>query len=102
MDSYLEVWKKYEVFSGRASRTEFWMFILFNLIVTIAIAMVEGLVSSAGMIGLLYGLAVLIPSLAVGARRLHDIGRSGWWQLLVFIPLIGALVLIVCWAQESD
>jgi uncharacterized membrane protein YhaH (DUF805 family) len=102
MDSYLEVWKKYAVFSGRASRTEFWMFILFNLIVTIAIAMVEGLVSSAGMIGLLYGLAVLIPSLAVGARRLHDIGRSGWWQLLVFIPLIGALVLIVWWAQESD
>jgi uncharacterized membrane protein YhaH (DUF805 family) len=101
MESYLHFWKNYAVFSGRANRTEFWMFILFNFIFTVAIAFVEGLAGSGGMIGFLYMLAGIIPSLAVGARRLQDTGRSGWMQLLGFIPLIGALVLIVWWAQES-
>ena len=77
------------------------MFILFNFIFTVAIAFVEGLAGSGGMIGFLYMLAGIIPSLAVGARRLQDTGRSGWMQLLIFIPLIGALVPIVWWAQES-
>jgi uncharacterized membrane protein YhaH (DUF805 family) len=100
MDSYLDALRKYGDFRGRANRTEFWMFMLFSLIITVAIRFVESLVGSAGMIELLYGLAVFIPSIAVGARRLHDTGRSGWWQLLIFIPLIGFLVLIAWFAED--
>lgn len=101
MESYLHVWKNYAVFSGRASRTEFWMFILLNIIITIAIGTVERLAGSGGLIGMLYALAVIIPSFAVGARRLHDTDRSGWLQLLALIPFVG-LILIVWFAQESE
>ena len=95
MNWYLEVFKKYTVVSGRARRKEYWMFVLFNIIIAIAIGFVEGLVGSPGIIGMIYCLAVLVPSVAVSVRRLHDTGRSGWWVLVAFVPLIGAIVLIV-------
>lgn len=93
---YVEVLKKYAVFQGRARREEFWMFVLVNLIVTIVL----NLVSS--FIGMIYAFAVLVPSLAVGARRLHDTDRSGWWQLIGLIPVIGIIVLIVFFVQDSQ
>ena len=102
MESYLRVWKNFAVFSGRATRTEFWMFNLFSFIITIAIAFVEILAGSGGLIELVYLLAVLIPSLAVTARRLHDIGQSGWLQLIVFIPLFGAVILFFLMIVGSD
>ena len=86
---------KYATFAGRAGRPEFWWFVLFSLLVTAAASMIgqrlEGLVS----------LALLLPSLAVGARRLHDIGKSGWFQLLWFIPLIG-WAFLVYWAVQAS
>ena len=93
---YVEVLKKYAVFEGRARRAEFWTFALVNLIVTIVLNLISGIV------GGIYGLAVLVPSLAVGARRLHDTGRSGWWQLIGLVPLIGIIVLIVFFVQDSQ
>ncbi len=102
---YVEVLKKYAVFDGRAHRTEFWMFVLVSVIVSIGLAILDAILGTnsagTGLLQSLYGLAVIIPSLAVGARRLHDIGKSGWWQLLGLIPLIGIIVLIVWWAQEG-
>ena len=101
MSWYLEALKKYAVFSGRARRTEFWYFVLFNIIVTIVLSVIDRLIgtfSGASNIGILsgiYGLAVLIPTLAVTVRRLHDIDRTGWWILLGLIPLIGTIVLLV-------
>lgn len=95
MNWYLEVLKKYAVFSGRARRKEFWMFCLFNIIIAIVLGTVEGIVGSPGILGGLYSLAVLIPGIAVSVRRLHDTDRSGWWLLIGFIPIIGALVLLV-------
>ena len=95
MNWYLDVLKKYTVFTGRARRQEFWMFALINFIISFVLSFI-------GPLGYLYSLAVLIPCLAVGARRLHDTGRSGWWQLLALIPLIGAIVLIVFAAQDSQ
>ena len=92
---YLEVLKKYAVFEGRAGREEFWMFSLINLLISI------GLHFISGVLGGIYNLAVLLPSLGVGARRLHDTGRSGWWLLLLLVPVIGIIVLIVFWVQES-
>jgi len=95
MNWYIEVLKKYAVFSGRASRTEYWMFFLFNIIIAFVLAIIEGLIGSPGVVGLLYGLAVLIPGIAVAVRRLHDTDRTGWWLLIGFVPLVGLIVLIV-------
>jgi uncharacterized membrane protein YhaH (DUF805 family) len=86
---------KYVDFNGVASRSEFWWFILFVFIVSIVLNWISPL------IGGLFGLAMLLPELAVGARRLHDTGKSGWLQLLLLIPLIGLIVLIVFWVQPS-
>jgi uncharacterized membrane protein YhaH (DUF805 family) len=88
--------QKYADFSGRAKRPEFWWFALFTFLAS----MILGVVSS--MLSGLFSLAVLIPSLAVGARRLHDIGRSGWWQLIWLVPVIGWIIMIYWFVQESN
>lgn len=108
MNWYLEVLKKYAVFSGRARRKEYWYYALFNAIISIVLVAVDfmtGLFSfdaNAGLFSGVYGLAVLIPSIAVGLRRLHDTNRSGWWLLIALIPLIGGIVLLVFMVQDSD
>jgi len=101
MNWYLEVLKKYAVFTGRARRKEYWMFFLLSLIITFALAFIEGLVGSPGVIGVVYSLATLIPGLAVTVRRLHDTDRSGGYFLLAFVPLIGLIVLLVFLAQDG-
>ena len=101
MSWYLEVLKKYAVFGGRARRREYWFFVLFNTIITLVLVAVDaaiGTFSSSSNIGILsgiYSLAVLIPTIAVAVRRLHDIDRTGWWVLISLIPIIGGLVLLV-------
>ena len=86
---------KYAHFEGTASRSEYWWFFLFLFLAASFI----GVFSTTLQMG--FNIATLLPSLAVGARRLHDTDRSGWWQLLYFVPLVGWIVLIVFWAQES-
>ena len=86
---------KYATFSGRASRPEFWWFFLVQILVSIAASMLGDVV--AGLVSL----AVLLPALAVGARRLHDIGKSGWWQLIM-LTVIGLLLLIYWWVQPAS
>ncbi len=107
MNYYTDVLKKYAVFSGRARRKEYWMFFLWNtiIIVILEIVLAMSLVekSPVGMyLYWLYVLAVVIPNLAVFVRRLHDIGRSGWWILIGLIPLIGLIVLIVFGVTDSQ
>jgi uncharacterized membrane protein YhaH (DUF805 family) len=98
---YLEALKKYAVFSGRSRRMEYWYFVLFNLIVFIVLELIDALlgtfnvVQGVGLLSGIYGLAVLIPTLAVTVRRLHDIDRTGWWIFINLIPLIGSIVLLV-------
>ncbi|QYJ74422.1 MULTISPECIES: DUF805 domain-containing protein [Shewanella] len=101
MEYYIGAWKKYADFTGRARRKEFWMFFLFNLIVSIGMNLVDMALGSM-LVGTLYSLAVFLPSLAIGARRLHDTGRSGWWQLIALIPIIGIIILIVFYCQDSQ
>jgi uncharacterized membrane protein YhaH (DUF805 family) len=101
MNWYLEVLKKYAVFSGRARRKEYWMFFLFNVIILFVLGFVEGFAGSPGIVSMLYSLGVLIPSIAVSVRRLHDTDRSGWWLLIGLVPLIGAIVLLVYMVQDS-
>jgi uncharacterized membrane protein YhaH (DUF805 family) len=109
MQWYLKVLRQYVDFNGRARRTEYWMFALFTIIISIVLGLldlmlgltfVEG--TTSGWLGLIYGLATLLPSLGVGVRRLHDTGRSGWWLLIGLVPLVGAIVLIVFLAQPGN
>jgi uncharacterized membrane protein YhaH (DUF805 family) len=107
MNWYLEVLRKYAVFSGRARRKEYWFFVLFNIIAQLLLAMVDGSLgtvdadSQVGLLGGIYSLLILVPSIAVAVRRLHDTGRSGWWLLIALIPVIGAIVLLVFMVQNS-
>ncbi len=87
---------KYVAFSGRAPRPEFWWFVLGQLIALIVASLLGRFIYT------LVALALLLPSLAVGSRRLHDIGKSGWWQLINLIPLLGLLVLIYFWVQPGQ
>jgi uncharacterized membrane protein YhaH (DUF805 family) len=106
VDWYLGVLGKYADFSGRARRMEYWMFTLVNLIIIFCLAFLTGLLSMGhdmhNVFVLIYSLAVLIPSVAVGVRRLHDTGRSGWFMLISFIPLIGWLILLFFQIQEGE
>jgi uncharacterized membrane protein YhaH (DUF805 family) len=108
MNWYLEVLKKYAVFSGRASRREYWMFFLFNLIFAIVAAVLDNVLGLAirdvgyGPFYILYALGTLLPGLAVGIRRLHDIGKSGWYMLMGFIPCVGGIILLVFFATQGD
>lgn len=102
MEWYLEVLRKYAVFSGRARRKEYWMFILINMLIALALGVIDGILGGGGLLGGLYSLAILIPSLAVSVRRLHDTGRSGWWILICLIPLLGAIVLLIFMLIDSD
>jgi uncharacterized membrane protein YhaH (DUF805 family) len=108
MNWYLQVIRKYAQFSGRARRKEYWFFALFNLLISLALAIVDNFTGTLnpetgyGLLSGIYSLAVLIPSLAVTFRRLHDTGRSAWWILIVLIPLIGAIVLLVFMVLDSQ
>lgn len=102
MSWYLTVLRKYAVFSGRALRMEYWMFFLFNFIIAFVLGFIEAAAGGPGVLGSLYGLAVLIPGIAVSVRRLHDTNRSGWWLLISLIPLIGTIVLLVFMVQDSQ
>lgn len=97
--------QKYAVFSGRANRPEFWYAVLFMVLLSIAAAVLDaltvGLEASVQPFGIVTSLAVLIPSISVGVRRLHDTDRSGWWYLLSFVPLVGWIILIVFWCQRG-
>ena len=101
MKWYLKALRQYADFTGRARRKEFWMFTLVNGIIAFLIGVLTGMLNSP-LLSWLYVLAILLPTWAVGARRLHDTGRSGWWQLISIIPSIGAIVLTVFWATDGE
>jgi len=101
MNWYVQVLKKYADFSGRARRREYWLFLLFNILISVVLTVIDFMIGTysntlgIGALGCIYFLAVLIPSIAVAVRRLHDTDRSGWWCLLFLIPIIGHIVLLI-------
>jgi uncharacterized membrane protein YhaH (DUF805 family) len=102
MQWYLAVLKKYAVFDGRAHRAEYWFFVLFNVLISIALMVIDVVVGTFGALGGLYGLAVIIPAIAVAVRRLHDIGRSGPWIFISFVPVAGPIILLIFMVTDSQ
>lgn len=101
MEYFTAALQQYMNFEGRNTRTQYWMFILFYTIFYVVCMVIDGVLGTM-FIGLLFSLALLVPSIAAATRRLHDTGRSGWWQLIALIPLLGAIVLIVFLAQDTS
>jgi len=99
-DAISTCFRKYVDFSGRAVRSEYWFFVLFQVLVIVVLSIVDAILG-IGVLSTLASLAFLLPSLAVGARRLHDTDKSAWWLLIGLIPLIGAIVLIVFFCQPG-
>ena len=105
---------KYTKFDGRASRSEFWYFALFYFIINVILVLIDTFIinpmlgatasqmGQGGFLQIIFALALLLPTIAIAVRRLHDIGKSGWWYLLAFIPLIGLLVLLYFFILDSQ
>lgn len=105
VEDFLEAVKKYAQFTGRSDRKEFWYFILLYLGLAIVAAILDSIVASGSAfqpVSTLVGLGLLIPSLAVTFRRLHDINKTAWWILLGLIPVIGTIILIIWYAKKGD
>ena len=104
-DAFRQFFNRYLQFGGRSNRGEFWFWQLDTILISLALGFVDGLlfgVNSAGILSGLWGLAVFIPTLSLTARRLHDIDKSGWWQLLMFLPIIGWIILLVWVCRRPD
>ncbi|WP_139925404.1 DUF805 domain-containing protein [Hymenobacter sp. DG01] len=106
MNYFLHVLRNYALFQGRARRKEYWMFVLFNIICATVILMVDGAIMATGLLTvspfyILYTLAIIVPSLSVLVRRLHDQNKTGWWALISFVPVVGGIWLLVLLCTEG-
>ena len=108
MNYYLKVLQNYSTFTGRARRSEYWYFALFNVIFSLVATILDNVLGIAlegigyGPLYGLYVLAMLIPGIAVTVRRLHDVGKSGWMYFIVLIPIIGAIWILVLLFTDSQ
>ena len=107
MNWYFQVLKKYAVFDGRAERSEYWYFVLFNVIIGCVLGLIEGLVgitpeADYSVLAIIYTLAVLLPTIGVSIRRLHDTGHSGGWLFINLIPFIGGIILFIFFVSNSQ
>lgn len=102
MKWFIKCFQHYADFKGRARRKEYWMFTLFNSLFSILLYIVDVSINSPGIFQSIYTLVVLLPGLAVCVRRLHDIGKSGWWYFICLIPVVGSIWLVVLFCLDSD
>jgi uncharacterized membrane protein YhaH (DUF805 family) len=102
MEWYIKVLQNYVGFQGRARRKEYWMFVVISFVISIILEVLQSVLHLRQVLTSLYSLAVLLPSLAVSIRRLHDTGRTGWWVLIGIIPIIGTIILLVFMFFDSQ
>ena len=102
-DYFTDAFKQYATVTGRTGRKPYWMFVLIYMIIYIVLLMLDGLIGATILSGI-FSVATLVPSIAIATRRLHDTGRTGWWQLLIFLPLLGVigLIYLLCQASQDD
>lgn len=107
-DAVRTCFQKYATFSGRAARSEFWWFVLFSVLGNLVLSFIDGMLfgnaadgQPVSILGAIFALAILLPTIAVGVRRLHDRDMTGWWYLLVLVPVLGTLVLIYFFVQRG-
>jgi uncharacterized membrane protein YhaH (DUF805 family) len=100
LSNYITVMQKYFAFNGRATRSEYWYFLLMNVTILISLSVLNAIVIEIQYVLIAYNLFIVIPSISVGARRLHDIGKSGWWLLIGLIPFLG-LILFYFFIKDS-
>ena len=101
LDAYVKALTRYADFATRTSVGDFWRFVATNIVIGIIVGIVDQLIGIL-VLSAIYALALLIPGIAAGVRRLHDTGKSGWFLLLWLIPLVGWIIVIVFWVQPSD
>ena len=94
MEHFIDGVKNYAVFSGRARRTQFWMYTLFYSIAVVVLSILD-VVTGSGLLSGLFTLAMFVPTIAITVRRLHDTGRAGWWVLMGLVPLVGGIILLI-------
>lgn len=108
MEYFIKAFKNYVVFKGRTSRKEFWMFVLFSVIFGVVAVILDSIFglrddyTGYGFFSIVFSLAVMLPSLSAEVRRLHDIGKSGWWMFITLVPLIGSIWLIILLVKEGN
>lgn len=108
MGHFIEAFQRYWDFRGRSTRSNYWYFQLFSFIITVALFIVDekftkiGSIDNFGILGLMYGVFILVPSTMLAIRRLHDIGKSGWWMLISLIPIVGWILYFIWTIRESQ
>jgi uncharacterized membrane protein YhaH (DUF805 family) len=107
MEWYIKVLKQFNDFKTRARRKEYWMFTLFSVIISTILSLIDKNLGTevntgTGLFGGIYSLLILVPTLSVSVRRLHDLGKSGWMLLIALIPLIGAIWLLILFCKDSQ
>ncbi|WP_441002839.1 DUF805 domain-containing protein [Pseudocolwellia agarivorans] len=101
MEYYIDALKKYADFTGRTPRKAYWMYILFYFVIMVVLSIIDYALGTV-VLANLFSFAMLIPSITITARRLHDTTRSGWWQLLFLVPFIGIIIMLYFLIQGSD
>lgn len=101
IESYKKFLKNYNNFSGRTSRRDYWLVFAANLIVGFILGLITGLVPALNFLAVLCSLALLVPSIALCVRRLHDINKSAWFLLFAFVPFVGSLILLIFYCLPS-
>lgn len=94
--------QNYANFSGRALRSEYWWWVVFAIVSAVIVAAIDAALGASSLLSYVYSLALLLPGLAVSVRRLHDRGRTGWWMLVIFVPLLGGLFLLAQFVSRGD
>lgn len=106
MNEYIKAFKNYAVFTGRSTRADFWIFTFFNTLIWITLLFLpstyEPIVEIGTWVFMLYCIVIIIPTISICVRRLHDIGKSGWWYWVSIIPYIGGVILLVFMLIKSD
>ncbi len=100
MEYFLDAFRRYADFTGRATRQQYWMYILIYVVISVVLSIIDAAMATA-VLSAIFSVVMLVPSISIATRRLHDTGRSGWWQLIGLIPL-GIIVLIVFLVLDSD